>query len=223
MLAVSFTLTTARDLAYLIAIAGFILALKGLSSPKHARRGNLVGAAAAVLAVGMTFTLPSLRHSGANLVLAIVAMVLGAAIAVPVARFVKMTAMPQLVAIFNGVGGGAAALISIVELLHLHSLGLQPAVYVTAEVLLGVLIGSVSFSGSAIAFIKLQELITGRPITYPGQQVINALVGAAIAVMIILALVTGNIAFVWIILVLSLVLGVIFVLPIGGADVPVLI
>ena len=135
----------------------------------------------------------------------------------------KMTAMPQLVAIFNGVGGGAAALISIVELLHLHSLGLQPAVYVTAEVLLGVLIGSVSFSGSAIAFIKLQELITGRPITYPGQQVINALVGVAIGVMVILALVTGSIIYVWIILVLALVLGVIFVLPIGGADVPVLI
>jgi len=223
MLAVSFTLATARDLAYLVAIAGFIFALKGLSSPKHARRGELVGAAAAALAIGMTFTLPTLRHSGTNLVLTIIAMVLGAAIAVPVARFVKMTAMPQLVAIFNGVGGGAAALISIVELLHLHSLGLQPAVYVTAEVLLGVLIGSVSFSGSAVAFAKLQELVTGRPITYPGQQVINALVAVAIGVMIVLALVTGNIAFVWIILGLSLVLGVIFVLPIGGADVPVLI
>src|SRR5450755_3576389 len=143
MLAVSFTLTTARDLAYLVAIAGFIFALKGLSSPKHARRGELVGAAAATLAIAMTFTLPTLRHSGWNLTL-------------------TMTAMPQLVAVFNGVGGGAAALISIVELLHLHSLGLQPAVYVTVEVLLGVLIGSVSFSGSAIAFIKLQELITGR-------------------------------------------------------------
>jgi NAD(P) transhydrogenase subunit beta len=223
MLAVSFTLTTARDLAYLVAIAGFIFALKGLSSPRHARLGNLVGAAAAALAIAMTFTLPSLRHSGWNLVLALIAMALGAAIAVPVARFVKMTAMPQLVAIFNGVGGGAAALISIVELLHLHSLGLQPAVYVTAEVLLGVLIGSVSFSGSAIAFIKLQELITGRPITYPGQQVINALVGAAIGVIVILALVTGSIIYVWIILVLALVLGVILVLPIGGADVPVLI
>ena len=93
----------------------------------------------------------------------------------------------------------------------------------TAEVLLGVLIGSVSFSGSAVAFAKLQELVTGRPITYPGQQVINALVGVAIGVMIILALVTGNIVFVWIILGLSLVLGVIFTLPIGGADVPVLI
>jgi NAD(P) transhydrogenase subunit beta len=223
MLANTFTLADARDLAYLIAIAGFILALKGLSSPRHARMGELVGAASAALAIAMTFTLPALRHSGKNLVLAIIAMILGAAIAVPVARFVKMTAMPQLVAIFNGVGGGAAALISIVELLHLHSLGLQPAVYVTAEVLLGVLIGSVSFSGSAVAFVKLQELITGRPITYPGQQVINGLVGVVIVVMILLALVTGSIAYVWVILVLSLVLGVIFVLPIGGADVPVLI
>jgi NAD(P) transhydrogenase subunit beta len=223
MAAVNFTLADARDLAYLVAIAGFIFALKGLSSPRHARLGNLVGAAAATLAIGMTFTLPSLRHSGNNLVLALVAMALGAAIAVPVARFVKMTAMPQLVAVFNGVGGGAAALISIIELLHLHSFGLQPAVYVTAEVLLGVLIGSVSFSGSAIAYIKLQELITGRPITYPGQQVINALVGVAIAVLIVLALVTGNIVYVWLILALGLALGVIFTLPIGGADVPVLI
>ena len=192
-----------------------------LTAPRPAREPGR--RAAATLAIAMTFTLPSLRHSGWNLVLALIAMVLGAAIAVPVARYVKMTAMPQLVAIFNGVGGGAAALISIVELLHLHSLGLQPAVYVTAEVLLGVLIGSVSFSGSAIAFIKLQELITGRPITYPGQQVINALVGAAIGVMVILALVTGSIIYVWIILALALVLGVILVLPIGGADVPVLI
>ncbi len=223
MIAVSFTLATARDLAYLVAIAGFIVALKGLSSPRHARQGNLVGAAAAILAVAMTFTLPTLRHSGRNLVLAVVAMVLGAAIAVPVARFVKMTAMPQLVAIFNGVGGGAAALIAIVELLHLRRLGLQPAVYVTAEVLLGVLIGSVSFSGSAVAFVKLQELITGRPITYPAQQAINAAVGLAVVAALVLALVTGDIAYVWVVLALSLGLGVICVLPIGGADVPVLI
>src|SRR3974390_81345 len=223
MLAASFTLADGRDLASLVALLGFITALKFLSSPKRARQGNLIGAAAAALAVGMTFTLPELRHSGKNLVLAIIAMVLGAAIAVPVARFVKMTAMPQLVAIFNGVGGGAEALISIVDLLHLHSLGLSPAVYVTAEVLAGVLIGSVSFSGTAVALIKLQELITGRPIVYPAQQIINAGVAVAIGVFIILALVTGSIVYVWLILILALVLGVIFVLPIGGADVPVLI
>jgi NAD(P) transhydrogenase subunit beta len=222
-MAVSLPLSTVRDLVYLVAVAGFILALKGLGSPRYARRGNQLGAAAALLAVAMTFTLPSLRHADKNLVLALIAMALGALVAVPVARLVKMTAMPQLVAIFNGVGGGAAALISVIELLHLHSLGLKPAVYVTAEVLLGVLIGSVSFSGSAIAFIKLQELITGRPITYPGQQVINAVVGTAIVALVVVALVTGNIAFVYILLALALALGVIFVLPIGGADVPVLI
>jgi NAD(P) transhydrogenase subunit beta len=221
--ALSFPLSTWRDLVYLIALAGFILALKGLGSPRFARRGNEVGAAVAILAIAFTFTLPALRHSGKNLVLVLIAMVLGAVIAVPVARMVKMTAMPQLVAIFNGVGGGAAALISIIELLHLHSLGDKPAVYVTAEVLLGVLIGSVSFSGSAIAFVKLQELMTGRPITYPGQQAINALVGGAIGILIVVSLVTGNIAFVYVLLALALVLGVIFVLPIGGADVPVLI
>jgi NAD(P) transhydrogenase subunit beta len=220
----TFSLATTRQLIYLIAIIGFILALKGLSSPKFARRGNQLGAAAAILAVAITFTYPTL-HRSPNLELALVAMALGAVIAVPVARLVKMTAMPQLVAIFNGVGGGAAAVISVIELLVLHSHAFlaKPATYVTVEVILGVLIGSVSFSGSAIAFIKLQELITGRPITYPGQQVINALVGVAIAAMVLAALLTGNIAFVWILMGLALVLGVIFVLPIGGADVPVLI
>jgi NAD(P) transhydrogenase subunit beta len=210
-------------LVYLVAVAGFILALKGLGSPRFARRGNQLGALAALAAVAITFTLPALRHSGRNLVLALIAMVLGTVVAVPVARMVKMTAMPQLVAIFNGVGGGAAALVSITELLHLHALGDKPAVYVTAEVLLGVLIGSVSFAGSAIAFIKLQELITGRPITYPGQQAINAVVAAAAVALIVVALVTGDLAPVYVLLGLALVLGVALVLPIGGADVPVLI
>ena len=219
----SMPLSTWRDLAYLIAIIGFIVALKGLSSPKRARQGNLVGAAAAALAVGFTFTNPVVYAHDTNLILALVAMVLGAAVAVPAARLVKMTAMPQMVAIFNGVGGGAAAVISVVEMLHWHSQGTQPAVYQIAEVLLGVLIGTVSFSGSAIAFAKLQELMATRPITYPAQQVINALVGVAIVVFVILALVTGSIAYLWPVLALSFVLGVIFVLPIGGADVPVLI
>jgi NAD(P) transhydrogenase subunit beta len=224
ILALSMPLATWRDLVYLVAIIGFINALKGLSSPRRARQGNLVGAAAALLAVAVTFTLPELRGSGTNLVLALVAMVLGAALAVPAARLVKMTAMPQMVAIFNGVGGGAAALISIVELLHWHAgSGASPAVYQIAEVIAGVLIGSVSFAGSAIAFAKLQELMTGRPITYPGQQPVNAAVGLAVLAIGVAALVTGSIAYVWVMLGLALVLGIIFVLPIGGADVPVLI
>ncbi len=111
------TLGTWTDLVYLLCAIGFIVALKGLSSPKHARRGNLVGAGAATVAIAFTFSNPGLRGSGKNLILAIVAMVIGAAIAVPAARKVKMTAMPQMVAIFNGVGGGAAALVSVVVFL----------------------------------------------------------------------------------------------------------
>ncbi|MGD0392303.1 MAG: NAD(P)(+) transhydrogenase (Re/Si-specific) subunit beta [Acidimicrobiales bacterium] len=215
------TLDTWIDLIYLLAVIGFILALKGLSSPKHARNGNLLGATSAALAVGFTFAYPSVRAHSLNLVLTLVAMAIGAAVAVPAARKVKMTAMPQMVAIFNGVGGGAAALISIV--VFLIEAPHKPAVYRIAEVLFGVLVGSVSFSGSAIAFAKLQELMTGRPITYPAQQVINALVGVAIAALAIGTLVTGSVPLLVATALLSLVLGVIFVLPIGGADVPVLI
>ncbi len=215
------TLGTWTDLVYLLTAIGFILALKGLSSPKGARKGNLLGAAAATVAVGFTFTNPALRSSDKNLILVIVAMVVGAAIAVPAARKVKMTAMPQMVAIFNGVGGGAAALVSLTVFL-IESPG-KPAVYRIAEVLFGVLVGCVSFAGSAIAFAKLQELMTGRPITYPAQQIINAVFGVAIVGIAVATLVTGSTPLLIVMVVLSLVLGVIFVLPIGGADVPVLI
>ena len=214
-------LTTVIDLVYLLAAVGFILALKGLSSPKRARNGNLLGAAAAALAVGFTFAYPSVRAHTLNLVLTAVAMAIGAAVAVPAARTVRMTAMPQMVAIFNGVGGGAAALISIV--VFLIEAPAKPAVYRIAEVLFGVLVGCVSFSGSAVAFAKLQELMTGRPVTYPAQQVINAVVGMAIVALAIGTLVTGSVPLLVATALLSLVLGVIFVLPIGGADVPVLI
>jgi NAD(P) transhydrogenase subunit beta len=169
------------------------------------------------LAIGATFFRPGLSH----IWLIVIAMVIGVVIAVPVARLVKMTAMPQLVAIFNGVGGGAAALVSITEFIGTDTK--QVATYKVLEVLLGVLIGSVSFAGSAIAFIKLQELITGRPITYPGQQVINGIVGVIIVALVFAILVTSSTALLWVLLGFSLVLGVIFVLPIGGADVPVLI
>jgi len=228
--AVQLTLSDWIDLIYLLAAVAFIIALKGLSSPKHARNGNLLAASAAVVAVGATFFNPEAQfhHHTTNLVLTIVAMVLGAVIAVPVARLVKMTAMPQLVAIFNGVGGGAAALISIVVFLSdarvlpgvVHQ---KPAVYAIAEGMLGLLIGCVSFSGSAIAFAKLQELMTGRPITYPAQQVINGLVGVAIIGLAVATLLTDSVPLMIATAVLSLVLGIIFVLPIGGADVPVLI
>jgi NAD(P) transhydrogenase subunit beta len=212
---------TATDLVYLVAIVGFIFALIGLSSPKHARAGNLVGATGMLIAVAWTFSLPSVYGHTRNLVLIVIAVILGTAIGVPAARKVKMTAMPQMVAIFNGVGGGAAALVSVTEFISLP--GKTIAVYKICEILFGVLVGAVSFAGSGIAFAKLQELMTGRPITYPGQQPINAGVGLAILAVLVATVVTANTALLVVVLLLSLVLGVIFVLPIGGADVPVLI
>jgi NAD(P) transhydrogenase subunit beta len=223
MIAVSFPLTTWRAVVYLAAIIGFVAALKGLSSPRGARRGNLIGAAAAFLALGITFSDSTVYHSPLNVALAGVAMAVGAVVAVPAARLVKMTAMPQMVAAFNGVGGGAAALISMVEWLHWHSVGIHPATYQIVEVLLGVLIGSVSLSGSAIAFAKLQEIMATRPITYPAQQAINATAGVAALGLTLAAVVTGTVDYVYGILALALALGVALVLPIGGADVPVLI
>jgi len=212
---------TLIDLLYLVSATTFIVALKGLSSPKHARQGNLIAAAGMLLAIVATFFKYVDGHALYHLPLIMLAMGIGVIVAVPVARFVKMTAMPQLVAIFNGVGGGAAALVSITEFVHIHST--KPATYVTLEVLLGVLIGTVSFSGSAIAFAKLQELMTGRPITYPGQQLINGVVGAGALALIVTILVTNSTSLLWILFALAFVLGVAFVLPIGGADVPVLI
>ncbi len=212
---------TATDLVYLIAIVGFIFALIGLSSPKHARIGNLAGATGMLIAVAWTFSLPTVYGQTRNLVLIIIAVVIGTAIGVPAARNVKMTAMPQMVAIFNGVGGGAAALVSVTEFISLP--GKSIAIYKICEILFGVLVGSVSFAGSGVAFAKLQELMTGRPITYPGQQPINAGVGLAIVAVLIATVLTANTALLVVVVILSLAIGIIFVLPIGGADVPVLI
>jgi NAD(P) transhydrogenase subunit beta len=212
---------TLIDLLYLFSATTFLVALKGLGSPKHARRGNMVAAFGMLVAIVATFFKYVDGHALRHVDLILLAMLIGTIVAVPTARFVQMTAMPQLVAIFNGVGGGAASLVSITEFVHIRSS--DPATYVTLEVLLGVLIGTVSFSGSAIAFAKLQELMTGRPVTYPGQQVINALFGLVALGLIVTILVNGSTALLWVLLAVAFVLGIAFVLPIGGADVPVLI
>ena len=212
---------TLIDLLYLFSATTFLFALKGLGSPKNARRGNLIAAGGMLVAIVATFFKYVDGHPLHHVGLILLGIFIGTVVAVPVARFVKMTAMPQLVAIFNGVGGGAAALVSITEFVHIKST--HPATYVTLEVLLGVLIGTVSFSGSSIAFAKLQELMTGRPVTYPGQQIINAVIGAGALALIVTILVTESTLLLWVLLALSFILGAAFVLPIGGADVPVLI
>jgi NAD(P) transhydrogenase subunit beta len=204
-------------LAYLIAAIAFILALRGLSGPRTARTGNLVGAAGMLLALGITFATPGLH----NFVLIVIAMAVGAAVGFPAARLVKMTAIPQMVAAFNGVGGGAAALIALTEFVRTPPSHF--AVYQIVEVLFGVIVGCVSFAGSVIAFLKLQEVMTGRPITYPGQQVLNGIVALAVLGLAVAVCVSPHTWPVDVIALLALAFGVTFVLPIGGADVPVLI
>jgi NAD(P) transhydrogenase subunit beta len=208
------------DLLYLVTIVTFILALRFLSSPRHARRGNQLGAAGMVLAIAVTLAQPGLDGYG----LIVVAMVIGAAIGAVGARMVKMTAMPQMVALFNGVGGGAAALIALSEFHNLQPEAGRIGADETVSIVLSALIGSVSFAGSLVAFAKLQELVSGRPIVYPAQKIVNAALFASVVALGVI-LVVGPQAEVLLVALLvgSLAFGVLFVLPIGGADMPVVI
>lgn len=211
------SLASGIDVAYLVASIAFILALRGLSSPKSARAGNLIGAVGMFIALGMTLSIRGITNFG----YIAAAMAIGAAIGIPAARLVKMTAMPQMVAMFNGVGGAAAALVSLAE--FAREAGTHPPIYHIVEVVLGVIIGCVSFTGSVISFAKLQELMTGRPVTYPAQQAVNAVLALCILAAAGAVIATATTAALVALLGLSLVMGVAFVLPIGGADVPVLI
>jgi len=212
----------ATELIYLLAAVLFILGLQFLSSPRSARRGNWIAAAGMVLAVAWTVVLLRGTFTTAGIIICIVGVVIGGAVGVVSARTVKMTAMPQMVAIFNGAGGGAAALVGVSALLKLA--GQQPEFQTGFPEVFAVIIGGISFAGSVIAFLKLQELMTGAPITYPGQHVINGLLALVIlALAAVLLAVNSSIVVITVLLALTLVLGVTFVLPIGGADMPVVI
>ncbi len=206
------------QLAYLAAAVCFIVALKGLSSPRTARRGNLVGAVGAVVATAVVFWERDLDH-----VLAIVvAVAAGSVLGVAGAQRVQMTQMPQLVALFNGVGGGAAALVALLELSELSDVG-DVAEFDLVATAFTILIGSVSFSGSLVTFAKLQELMTTRPVLFPGLPV--AFGGSLLAALALSALLVVDPAL-WpgvVMALLGLLLGVLLVLPVGGADVPIVI
>ncbi len=204
------------QVAYLVAAVCFILALKGLSSPKYARRGNLIGAFGATLAVVVTLVAGHFRH----IPLILVAIVLGSIVAVPTARRVAMTAMPQLVALFNGVGGAAAALVAIVEFLKA---GQVESTFSLAASVFTVLVGSVSFSGSVITFLKLQGLMTSRPVVFPGMKWLLVLTAVASVGLAVMVLPTRSTSLILLLGAASLLLGVLFVLPVGGADVPIVI
>lgn len=155
-----------RNLYDLIGLAAgicFILALKGLSSPKSARKGNLIGALGATIATVIVFFYANEGRALNNQTLILAAIGFGVLVGVPAARKVQMTQMPQLVALFNGVGGGAAALVAIVEYLKLGSDATTAVVIATVFT---VIVGCVSFSGSIVTFLKLQELMTTRPVIF---------------------------------------------------------
>jgi NAD(P) transhydrogenase subunit beta len=210
---------TFLDYVYIIAFSLFILGLMFMTSPRTARRGNMVAAVGMAIAVADTL----LRHGIHKWGLIILGLAIGTAVGVPAARSVKMTAMPQMVALFNGVGGGAVALISWAEYRHFgNSLGSKHLI----PTLLAAIIGSISFWGSNIAFGKLQELIPGRPIMLPGrlQTVLNAaLLTVAVVLAVLIASGTHSNLMFFLILVAAAILGNAIVLPIGGADMPVVI
>ncbi len=208
----------AINAAYLVAAVLFILGLRRLSSPATARSGNVVASAGMLIAVVATLVSHAITGYG----LIAVGVVAGAAIGGVSARMVRMTAMPQMVALFNGVGGGAAALVAAAEfrrLLPTQELSLDVAI----SILLSTVIGSISFAGSLVAFAKLQEWMTGRPVTYPLQKVVNGALAAAIVLLGLYLLVAGSEPPYFALAILALLLGVAFVLPIGGADMPVVI
>jgi NAD(P) transhydrogenase subunit beta len=217
-------------LSYLIAAITFVLGLKGLSGPRTAVNGNRIAAAGMLLAVTATFFDIEFQSYGTTgLVVTALGILVGGVAGFTGARLVKMTAMPQMVALFNGAGGGAAALVSILELMR--SLGTDGRTMgQAASSMLGLMIGAVSFSGSAIAFGKLQGLITPRSFRYRGQQIVTSvLFGGMLVLAGLLTLsVDGYVGIPQLpvltaVAVLALLFGVALVMPIGGADMPVVI
>ncbi len=205
------------QLGYLIAAVCFILALKGLSSPKNARRANLIGAAGAVLACVVVFLVTDIQH----LLPILAAIAAGTAIGALGAYRVQMTQMPQLVALFNGVGGGAAAIVAIIELTEMSSGTAQ--VFDLIATAFTILVGSISFAGSVVTFLKLQELMTTRPVVFAGYPILYGLLLLAAVVLSVGLVLVPGLVYAVLLAGVGAALGVLLVLPVGGADVPIVI
>jgi NAD(P) transhydrogenase subunit beta len=213
---------TLYDLIGLLAAVLFILALKGLSSPKSARRGNLLGALGALIATVTVFFYADPEYSLPleNLEWILGAIAVGTLIGAPAARKVQMTQMPQMVALFNGVGGGAAALVAIVEYIKL---GESAKFAVVLAAVFTVVIGCISFSGSIVTFLKLQEIMTTRPVIFPAGRFVIAATLLSIFIVSGWVINSSGTSPLLILAGLSLLFGILFVLPVGGADVPIVI
>jgi NAD(P) transhydrogenase subunit beta len=211
---------SAIAIAYIVAAVLFIFGLKHLSSPATARAGNRLAALGMLIALVATL----LDRQIVSFWMIAAGTALGAAIGIYFARTVQMTAMPQMVALFNGMGGATAALVSVAEYLRLTRDGALIGAGESTSIVLGTAIGAISFTGSLIAFGKLQEILSGKPLQFPLQRLLNALILLSVIVLgvAVVAGVSATTAL-WLLFAAALVLGAMFVLPIGGGDMPVVI
>ena len=205
--------------SYIVAAVLFIFGLKRLSSPATARSGNRLAAVGMALALGVTL----LDRQIVSFWTIAIGTLIGAMMGIYFARTVQMTAMPQMVALFNGMGGATAALVSVAEYLRLTSAGEAIGIGESTSIVLGTAIGAISFTGSLIAFGKLQEILPGRPLQFPLQRAVNALILLAVLAFGILVVAGAGSTPLWGLFAAALVLGAMFVLPIGGGDMPVVI
>ncbi len=213
------------NLAYLVAAVLFIFGLKGLSHPRTAVRANMIGALGMLIAVVVTLLDRNVLGSGTQaFALIFAAILVGATAGALLALKIQMTAMPQMVALLNGFGGGASVLVAGAALVDVGS---APSLQFLIATAASGLIGAVTFWGSLVAFDKLQEfLLPGRPIHFPGQQAVNALFGVAIlglTVWLVVAAPGQRLPIYWVLVILSSIAGVLLTIPIGGADMPVAI
>jgi NAD(P) transhydrogenase subunit beta len=209
-------------LLYLIASVCFVMSLQGLSSAKTAKMGNLYGMIGMVLAIG-TALLGGLNSYS----FIIVAVIIGGAIGTIIARTIQMTALPQLVAAFHSLVGLAAVFVAYAayQAPEAYKIGTAGNIYRSSlvEMILGTIIGAITFTGSLVAFGKLQGLIKGRPLSFAGQHLLNAATGGAIFLLAIVFVFTESHTIFWVIVMLSYALGLMLILPIGGADMPVIV
>lgn len=210
---------------YLISGILFILALRGLSHPTTSRKGNTYGMVG--MAIAIVTTLALARPSLGSFALIVLGIAIGGGIGAVTARRIAMTSMPQLVAAFHSLVGLAAVLVAAAAMYAPESFGIGAVGAVHGQALvemsLGVAIGAITFTGSVIAFLKLDGRMSGKPIMLPGRHVINAILGAALVVLIVLLVTTQSYTLFWLIVLVSLALGVLLIIPIGGADMPVVV
>jgi NAD(P) transhydrogenase subunit beta len=216
-------MTSFAYLAYLVASVLFILSLKGLAAPTSARQGNKFGMIGMAIAILTTFFL--LAEDGHFLILFGVG--IGAAIGISIAKKIEMTAMPQLVAAFHSLVGMAAVLVALAALIAPESYGIGISGDLSGgsllEMGLGAVIGAITFSGSIIAFAKLQGLMSGKPIRFASQHLINAAIGAAIVLLLLIFIGTESVTLFVLMTLLAFAIGVLLIIPIGGADMPVVV